>query len=195
MLRRMTLGGGRVDQEDERARLYLPATPNPSVLAQLDDYTATTRLTRYPPSQFSVWAQVSTATPVGSFGFGFWNQAAFSVSERQGLIFRGNALTGWQALSWLSASSERALVDTSPDYSTAWPQARLVDWHLFTIQWTPNEVVFSVDGQVGLRVPQAIAGPLGTVLWMERQGPASEVPPAQWLDLKSLRITGSSVGQ
>jgi hypothetical protein len=90
MLKTLTLGGGQVtfDAQAGRGRLWVPPTPARHYTnAQLDDYhgfthgwhRGATRFASGPPVQLSLRARASHAAPIGTLGFGFWNEP-FSVS-------------------------------------------------------------------------------------------------------------------
>jgi hypothetical protein len=90
MLKTLTLGGGQVtfDPQAGRGRLWVPPTPARHYTnAQLDDYhgfthggrRGATRFASGPPVQLSLRARASHAAPIGTLGFGFWNEP-FSVS-------------------------------------------------------------------------------------------------------------------
>ncbi len=91
MLKTLTLGGGQVTFEAQtgRGRLWVPPTPARHYTnAQLDDYHGLTRGARRlgrprfaggPPAHLSLRARTSHPAPIGTLGFGFWNEP-FSVS-------------------------------------------------------------------------------------------------------------------
>jgi hypothetical protein len=72
------IGGGRVQYppHEGRARLTLPPTGARRYAdAQLDDYRGLTRRSfrQRPPVRVSLRARASQAHPIGTLGFGFWN--------------------------------------------------------------------------------------------------------------------------
>jgi hypothetical protein len=90
MLKTLTLGGSQVtfDAQAGRGRLWVPPTPARHYTnAQLDDYhgfthsgrRGATRFASGPPVQLSLRARASHVAPIGTMGFGFWNEP-FSVS-------------------------------------------------------------------------------------------------------------------
>jgi hypothetical protein len=90
MLKTLTLGGGQVtfDPQPGRGRLWVPATRDRQYTnAQLDDYHGFTHGRRWgaprfasgPPVRLALRARASHARPLGTLGFGFWNEP-FSVS-------------------------------------------------------------------------------------------------------------------
>jgi hypothetical protein len=83
-LRKWELGGGAVEATADGWRLILP-TGAGYADAQLDDTAGLTRaqLRWCPPVRFSVEARTSTPAPLGTFGFGFWNDP-FSLSLGMG---------------------------------------------------------------------------------------------------------------
>ena len=85
-MRRLELGGGMVETASGRAtRLMLPPKPSGYADAQLDDTAALSR-SRFrwqPPLAMRLRARASHASPLGTLGFGFWNDP-FAVSLGQG---------------------------------------------------------------------------------------------------------------
>jgi hypothetical protein len=90
MLKTLVLGGGQVtfDAHAGRGRLWVPTTPERHYTnAQLDDYHGFTHGRRFgaprfaggPPARLSLRARASHAAPIGTLGFGFWNEP-FSVT-------------------------------------------------------------------------------------------------------------------
>lgn len=90
MLKTLTLGGGQVtfDPQAGYGRLWVPPTPARHYTnAQLDDYHGFTHGRRWgaprfaggPPVRLALRARASQAAPIGTLGFGFWNEP-FSVS-------------------------------------------------------------------------------------------------------------------
>ena len=88
MLKTLQIGGGQVDFEAAtgRGRLWVPATgPRRYTNAQVDDYHGFThggrlgpRFASGPPARLALSARASHAEPIGTLGFGFWNEP-FSV--------------------------------------------------------------------------------------------------------------------
>ncbi len=89
MLKTLEMGGGQVtfDAHAGRGRLWVPPTPARQYTnAQLDDYHGFTHGRRLgapqfaggPPARLALRARASHAAPVGTLGFGFWNEP-FSV--------------------------------------------------------------------------------------------------------------------
>ena len=84
--KKLELGGGQVQAlEPEHIRLRLPAVQSGYADAQIDD---TQKLGRAdfkwnPPLHLSVQARSSAALPLGTLGFGFWNDP-FTLSLGQG---------------------------------------------------------------------------------------------------------------
>jgi hypothetical protein len=74
----------------------------------------------------------------------------------------------------------------------------MTDWHMYTIEWLPEEAIFSVDNEAVLRAPQPPARPLGFVAWLDNQyaiatprgdlrfGTVDSGP--QWFELDSVSI-------
>jgi|SRR5579859_415110 len=89
MLAPLEINGGLVDYDPaaSRARLSVPATPaNRYANAQLDDYhnvgsavRGRRPFTRSAPLHLSLRARASQSEPVGTLGFGFWNEP-FSIT-------------------------------------------------------------------------------------------------------------------
>lgn len=85
MLASLTSGSGQVTQMDERSySLQIETQPTGYTLAQLDDYHKLARKTFKwkPPLHLKVQARASLKKPVGTLGFGFWNDP-FSLSLGQ----------------------------------------------------------------------------------------------------------------
>ena len=85
-LERLEAGGGRVREAPEgNFRLVLPPTSRGYAVAQIDDYH---QLPRHrfpwrPPLRLSLGARASTPHPIGTLGFGFWNDPfTFSLGQR-----------------------------------------------------------------------------------------------------------------
>ncbi len=85
-LRRLELGGGSVvTQTAVAARLVIPSKPSGYADAQLDD-TASLARSHFrwrPPLHLRLRARASHPAPVGTLGFGFWNDP-FTLSFGQG---------------------------------------------------------------------------------------------------------------
>lgn len=90
MLKTLTVNGGQVEFEAQsaRGRMWVPATgPHRYTNAQLDDYHGAApgcrfrwpRFANRPPMKLSLRARASHAAPLGTLGFGFWNEP-FSLS-------------------------------------------------------------------------------------------------------------------
>ena len=74
-LRPYLAGGGRLESGEAGFRLTLPPTPRGYADAQVDDYQGLPRR-RFPwrpPLRLSLEARASHSAPVGTLGFGFWN--------------------------------------------------------------------------------------------------------------------------
>ena len=78
------VGGGRIESSTNSTRLILaPATSTQYADAQLDDY-AGLRRSRYPhrpPLRLELRARFSRSAPLGTAGFGFWNNP-FGVQSK-----------------------------------------------------------------------------------------------------------------
>lgn len=84
-LKTLTLGGGVVAIDaDQNARLHIPAKPSGYANAQLDDHRMLPRraFPWRPPVTMKVRARATTPSPLGTFGFGFWNDP-FSLTLGQ----------------------------------------------------------------------------------------------------------------
>lgn len=127
MLKSLNLGGGNVFFESEKARgrLWLPATPPRKYTnAQVDDYQGFThgrllgapRFANRPPLRLELRARASHSAPLGTLGFGFWNEP-FSV--------RGAALSTPNVVWFFYAAppSDMALVKGVPGWG--WKAATL----------------------------------------------------------------------
>ncbi len=119
MLQTLLIGGGRVEQDGDHARLVLPPTSQRAYAdAQLDDYQGK-RLRRFPdspPVRMALRARASHPAPMGTLGFGFWNDP-FSLS--------GGVLTAPNSVWFFYASppSDMALAEGVP--GRGWKAATL----------------------------------------------------------------------
>jgi hypothetical protein len=84
-LRKLELGGGRVLFEERLVKLVIPASDRGYADAQLDDYRGLSRgeFPWVPPLSLSLRARASSTTPLGTLGFGLWNDP-FALSLGQG---------------------------------------------------------------------------------------------------------------
>ena len=118
MLRKFEVGGGRVEQSQERLRLVVPPGVRRYADAQLDDYHSQgrRRFSHAAPVTLTLRARASHAAPPGTLGFGFWNDP-FSLS--------GSVLAGPNVVWFFYASppSDMALVDGVP--GRGWKAATL----------------------------------------------------------------------
>lgn len=137
-MRRLELGGGRVAAASGRAtRLVLPAKPSGYADAQLDDTAALprSRFRWQPPLRLHLRGRASHSAPLGTLGFGFWNDP-FAVSLGQGGAARrlpaapralwffyasppadlrftpGIAGHGWKAMQWMTRPMPAAALFT-----------------------------------------------------------------------------------
>ncbi len=117
-LHRWEIGGGQVQVNGQVARLSVPATRRGYVNAQLDDYRglARTRFPARPPYTLSLRARASHAAPVGTFGFGLWNDP---FSLRGGVVAAPNCLWFFYA----APPNDMALVEGVPGWG--WKAATL----------------------------------------------------------------------
>lgn len=121
MLKHLTtweINGGTVAQQPGRVRLTVPATRRGYVNAQLDDYhrLARTRFPAHPPYTLNLRARASHAAPVGTFGFGLWNDP---FSLRGGVVAAPNCIWFFYA----APPNDMALVDNVPGWG--WKAATL----------------------------------------------------------------------
>src|SRR3990172_10403085 len=74
-LRPYLVGGGRLESGETGLRLTLPPTPSGYADAQVDDYQGLPRhrFRWRPPLHRSLEARASHSAPLGTLGFGFWN--------------------------------------------------------------------------------------------------------------------------
>jgi hypothetical protein len=84
-LKLVEISGGRVSTSGGRIRLELPAIDRGYADAQVDDYAGLRRreFPWLPPLRMTLSARASSAHPLGTLGFGFWNDP-FSFSLGQG---------------------------------------------------------------------------------------------------------------
>lgn len=85
-LSKLELGGGQVTSAPGAAtRMTIPAMPRGYADAQLDDYRdkPRSRFPWRPPVSFTLRARASEPLPLGTLGFGFWNDP-FTLSLGQG---------------------------------------------------------------------------------------------------------------
>lgn len=116
------IGGGQVtyDAAQGNARLVLPPPPAQRYGdAQLDDYHHAPRVpfANAPPLRMKLRARASHAQPVGTLGFGFWNNP-FSLTG--GLVFAAPSVV-W--FFYASPPSDMALVEGVPGFG--WKAATL----------------------------------------------------------------------
>jgi len=123
MLQRFEVGGGQVEQSGERLRLVMPPGRRGYADAQLDDYHGRGRrhFDHSAPLTLTLRARASHAAPLGTLGFGFWNDP-FSLS--------GSVLAGPNVVWFFYASppSDMALVEGVP--GRGWKAATLNTGHL-----------------------------------------------------------------
>ena len=77
--------------------------------------------------------------------------------------------------------------------------AELREWHDYTLDWQPDRVTFTVDGETVLATRSAPRGPLGLVVWIDNQymiaTPQGHFAQGtvdvgeQWLELAALELT------
>jgi hypothetical protein len=85
-LRKLEIGGGEVTfPSATTARMAIPAMSKGYADSQLDDYhdKARKQFPWQPPVRFTLRARASDPTPLGTLGFGFWNDP-FTLSLGQG---------------------------------------------------------------------------------------------------------------
>ncbi len=246
---RLEIGGGVVEETPSGStKLCIPSTPMGYANAQIDDYH---RLPRgkfpwRPPLCLSLQARASHIQPLGTLGFGFWNDP-FSLSIGQGgatrklptspkalWFFYGsypNNLplasnvpgSGWKAASLDSIDlpsilmlpfAACAFILSKVPILRGWVMRKalqqvtafecllnppLNDWHSYSLTWLSSGASFEVDGEIVLHAPEAPAGPLGFVSWIDNQyaiatpedGLQFGVLPlkeAQWLEIRDLHL-------
>ncbi len=126
MLQALLQGGGQVSYDAAlgRARLQVPVTPSRRYTnAQLDDYHRPAggpgplrRLSHAPPVSLRLRARASHSAPIGTLGFGFWNEP-FSIAG--GILSTPNVVWFFYA----SPPSDMALVPGVP--GRGWKAATL----------------------------------------------------------------------
>lgn len=119
MLKTLEAGGGRVVYAGERARLIVPPAAGQAYAdAQLDNYHGLrrSRFPNSPPVKMAVRARASHEAPVGTLGFGFWNDP-FSLSG--GVLAAPNVVWFFYA----SPPSDMALAEGVP--GRGWKAATL----------------------------------------------------------------------
>jgi len=253
-LHRLELGGGVVEAASGRTtRLTLPAKPSGYADAQLDDtaWLPRRRFRWQPPLHLRLRARASHTSPLGTLGFGFWNDP-FAVSLGQGGAARRlpaapRALWffyasppadlrfmpriaghGWKAMQLTTRPMPTAaLFAFAPaaialshvpllrgpvlrralgrvQAAEAMLSVDLADWHLYEIDWQAGQTEFRLDGQLVLRSPFPLAGPLGFVAWIDNQyaiatpeqgfrfGVLATSEP-QWLEIEAFELIGARV--
>lgn len=122
----LEIGGGQVSEiTRERMRLINPAGAQRYVDAQLDDYRRLPR-THFPwspPLTMELRARASPTHPLGTLGFGFWNDP-FTISLGQGGAAR-RIPTAPRALWFFYAASPNALSFTSGVPGHGWKAVSL----------------------------------------------------------------------
>lgn len=131
MLQTLLVGGGKVEQDGDHARLVLPPTSKRAYAdAQLDDYRGLrrSRLPDSPPVRMTLRARASHPAPMGTLGFGFWNDP-FSPS--------GGVLTAPNNVWFFYASppSDMALAEGVP--GRGWKAATLNAGRLHSLILAP----------------------------------------------------------
>lgn len=118
MLLPLEVNGGRVEREGDHILLRLPPTPRGYANAQLDNYHGLRRnqLPARPPTSFRLHARASHPQPLGTLGFGFWNDP-FSLNG--GVLAAPNCVWFFYA----SPPADMALVDGVPGWG--WKAATL----------------------------------------------------------------------
>ena len=119
MLKTLEVGGGRVVREEERIKLTVPpAAGKVYADAQVDNYHRLRRgrFPNSPPVKMALRARASHAAPVGTLGFGFWNDP-FSLSG--GVLAAPNVVWFFYA----SPPSDMALAEGVP--GRGWKAATL----------------------------------------------------------------------
>ncbi len=118
MLRTFEVGGGQVSQSGEHMRLVLPPGGRRYADAQVDDYhgQGRGRFVHSAPLALTLRARASHAAPLGTLGFGFWNDP-FTLT--------GNVLAGPNVVWFFYASppSDMALAEGVP--GRGWKAATL----------------------------------------------------------------------
>jgi len=118
MLQKFEVGGGSVAQTEARLRLVVPPGGRRYADAQIDDYHRQGRrgFNHSAPLALTLRARASHAAPLGTLGFGFWNDP-FSLS--------GSVLAGPNVVWFFYASppSDMALVEGVP--GRGWKAATL----------------------------------------------------------------------
>ncbi|HET7010117.1 MAG TPA: hypothetical protein VFI11_05030 [Anaerolineales bacterium] len=124
-LRRLEIGGGLIRLEEDGIRLSLPALGRGYADAQLDDTSGRPRhrFLHHPVFQMSVRARASTANPVGTLGFGLWNDP-FGFSLGLGGAARRMPAAP-QALWFFNGSPPNDLAFARPGVASGWKAAAL----------------------------------------------------------------------
>ncbi len=216
--------------------------------AQLDDTQRRPRR-RFrwrPPLRLTVEARASSAAPLGTLGFGFWNDP-FSLSLGEAgaarrlpatphaiwffygsppndfTFTKGVPAHGWKAMAvcgpplpspvLLPGAVAAFALSRVPGLrrlivraalrmvraSECALAAALDEWHTYSLEWRPCEVLFGVDGETLLVAPDPPPPPLGFVAWIDNQyavvsprqgfgfGVLATRQP-QWLEMRGLRL-------
>ena len=193
MLQRLTLGGSKIDIEDEHVRLVLPPHPPGSLtLAQLDDYPGRPRdrFPHSPPRRATLTARASPRFITGAAGFGFWNDPLTEPAVSPvGLWF-----------AYATEGQLRAMVGRGNGMveSLAFPELQFNNWHHYALEWNLDVAVFSIDGAECWRTA-APPAPLGFALWLSNRTVSQSATQGfvigwgairneEWLEVKSLKI-------
>ncbi len=250
-VRALEIGGGKVESTSGGGfRLSIPPVPRGYADAQLDDHRALPRhrFPWHPPLVLRLRARASHPNPLGTLGFGFWNDP-FALSLGQGgaarrlpaapralWFFYGSppndfAFTpglpghGWKAASLCApaipslllaplavAAASLAVLPLlrgivmraalrSVRAGEALLDARLDEWHEYTLRWESDRATFFVDGSRCLTVASPPPAPLGFVAWIDNQYAVASVAGGfgfgtvkteeeQWLEIAGLEIRG-----
>lgn len=130
-MRELLVRGGRIERQGERLRLSIPATKAGYTNAQLYNYHGLRR-SRFPnrsPLRLTVRARASHLAPLGTLGFGFWNDP-FTLSGG-GVLAAPNVVWFFYA----SPPSDMALAEGVPGWG--WKAATLNAGDLPTLLLAP----------------------------------------------------------
>lgn len=103
-------------------------------------------------------ARIKFQGPRGQHG-AFWMQpqgtggAEIDVIEWFGTISKGLASGVWDYSSGTPVRKAGGFIDNQPAFGSGWAET----YHVFSVEWTPTEYIFRIDGKVSLRTTAGVS--------------------------------------
>jgi hypothetical protein len=144
----LEIGGGLVEPQPSGWRMTLPPIPAGYADAQLDDYHGLPRamLSWEPPVRLQIRARAHPTMPLGTLGFGFWNDP-FTVSLGQGGTAR--RLPSAPQAAWFfygSPPNDMALANGVPGHG--WKASVLRSVNIPSLLLLPGAAIAAVLGLI-----------------------------------------------